>query len=249
MRLDGKVAIITGGGSGIGRATAMAFAREGARIAICGRDRKKLDAVAAEIVAIGAACLPVAADVSIANQVEVLVRMTLEHFGRVTTLVNNAGLLLAGTAESLREDEWDQTFNVNVRGPWLVARAALPQMRAAGGGSIINVGSVFSTLGARNRVAYAASKGAVLAMTRAMALDHAAEKIRVNCICPGIVETDLVAAFNVDEAARRQRVALHPLGRFGQPEDVAGIAVFLASDESSWVTGAAYNVDGGYSAV
>jgi NAD(P)-dependent dehydrogenase (short-subunit alcohol dehydrogenase family) len=246
MRLADKTAIITGGGSGIGRAIALAFAREGAKVAICGRDRKKLDAVAGEI---GETCLPVAADVSIAKQVELLVRMTLEHFGRITTLVNNAGLLLAGTAESLREDQWEQTFNANVRGPWLVARTGLPHLRAAGGGSIINVGSVLSTLGARNRVAYAASKGAVLAMTRAMALDHAAEKIRVNCICPAIIETEMVAAFNMDEAARQQRIAMHPLGRFGQPEDVSGLAVFLASDESSWITGSTYTVDGGYSAV
>jgi NAD(P)-dependent dehydrogenase (short-subunit alcohol dehydrogenase family) len=246
MRLADKVAIITGGGSGIGRALAVALAREGAKVAICGRDRKKLDAVAAEI---GDTCLPVAADVSIAKQVELLVRMTLERFGRLTTVVNNAGLLLAGTAESLREDQWEQTFNVNVRGPWLLVRTALPHLRTAGGGSIINIGSVLSMLGARNRVAYAASKGAVLAMTRAMALDHAAEKIRVNCICPAIVETEMVAAFNMDQAARQLRLAMHPLGRFGQPEDIAGLAVFLASDESSWITGSTYTVDGGYSAM
>ena len=246
MRLEGKVAIVTGGGSGIGRAIATAFARQGAQVAICGRDRKKLEATEAQI---GAACFPVAADVSVARQADLLVRMTVDHFGRITTLVNNAGVLLAGTAESLREDQWEQTFNVNVRGPWLLARAALPHLREAGGGSIINLGSVLSTLGARNRVAYAASKGALLAMTRAMALDHAAEKIRVNCICPGIVETEMVAAFSLDEAARKERLAMHPLGRFGQPEDVSGLAVFLASDESSWITGAAYLVDGGYSAI
>jgi NAD(P)-dependent dehydrogenase (short-subunit alcohol dehydrogenase family) len=246
MRLEGKVAIVTGGGSGIGRAIATAFARQGAQVAICGRDRKKLEATKAQI---GAACFPVAADVSVARQADLLVRMTVEQFGRITTLVNNAGVLLAGTAESLREDQWEQTFNVNVRGPWLLTRAVLPHLRAAGGGSIINLGSVLSTLGARNRVAYAASKGALLAMTRAMALDHAAEKIRVNCICPGIVETEMVAAFSLDEAARKERLAMHPLGRFGQPEDVSGLAVFLASDESSWITGAAYLVDGGYSAI
>jgi meso-butanediol dehydrogenase/(S,S)-butanediol dehydrogenase/diacetyl reductase len=157
-------------------------------------------------------------------------------------------VLLPGTAESLSEEDFDQTFNVNVRGLWLLARSVLPHMRAAGGGSIINIGSVLSLLGARNRVAYSASKGAVLAMTRAMALDHAAENIRVNCICPGIVETELVTKFNLDENARRQRVAMHPLGRFGQPADVASAAVFLASDESGWTTGSALTVDGGYSA-
>jgi NAD(P)-dependent dehydrogenase (short-subunit alcohol dehydrogenase family) len=246
MRLAGKNAIVTGAGSGIGHAIAVAMAREGAQVAICGRDHEKLDRVATEI---GAACLPVTADVGNLQDVNALIAATLERFGKIRILVNNAGILLPGTAESHTEAEWDQTFNTNVRGMWLVTRAALPHLRAAGSGSIINVGSVLSHLGARNRVAYAASKGAVLAMSRAMALDHAAENIRVNCICPAIVETEMVAAFQMDEAARQQRVAMHPLGRFGQPEDIAGLAVFLASDESSWITGAAYNVDGGYSAM
>jgi len=248
MRLANKTAIVTGGGSGIGRAIALAFAREGASVAVCGRDRKKLDHLAAEIGAGNGKCLPVVADVSIAKQVELAVRMTAERFGRLTTLVNNAGVLIAGTAESLSDDEWEHTFSVNVRGAWLMARTALPHLRAAGGGSIINIGSVLSLVGARNRVAYAASKGAVLAMTRAMALDHAGEKIRVNCICPGMVETEMIAPFNADESARRQRLAMHPVGRFGQPEDIAGLAVFLASDESAWTTGAAFPVDGGYTA-
>jgi NAD(P)-dependent dehydrogenase (short-subunit alcohol dehydrogenase family) len=250
MRLENKTVIITGGGSGIGRGIALAFAREGANVVICGRDRKKLDHVAAEIGARlnNAKCLPVVADVSIAKQVALATRMTLERFGRLTTVVNNAGVLIAGTAESLREDDWEHTFNVNVRGPWLMSRAALPHLRAAGGGSIINIASVLSLEGARNRVAYAASKSALLGLTRAMALDHAAENIRVNCICPGMVETEMIAPFNADETARRQRLAMHPVGRFGQPEDVAGLAVFLASDESAWTTGAAFPVDGGYTA-
>lgn len=245
MRLANKVAIISGGGSGIGRAIALALAREGAQVAVCGRDRKKLDAVAAEM---GPACLPVVSDVSIAKQVELAVRITAQHFGRITTLVNNAGVLLAGTAESLTDDDWEHTFNVNVRGTWLLARAALPHLRQSSGGSIINIGSVLSLVGARNRVAYAASKAAVLGLTRAMALDHAAENIRVNCICPGMVETEMIAPFNADETARRQRLAMHPIGRFGQAEDIAGLAVFLASDESSWTTGTAFPVDGGYTA-
>jgi len=247
MRLTHKVAIITGGGSGIGKAIAAAFAREGASVVIAGRDQKKLNSAAAEI---GGDCLAVTADVSKAKDVEKLVGAAIAKFKRIDVLVNNAGVLLPGTAEQLSEKDFDQTFNVNVRGLWLLSRAVLPHMRASnsGGGSIINIGSVLSMLGARNRVAYAASKGAVLAMTRAMALDHAGENIRVNCICPGIVETELVAKFNMDESARRQRLAMHPAGRFGQPDDVAGLAVFLASDESAWITGTAQTVDGGYSA-
>ncbi len=243
MRLANKVAIVSGGGSGIGRAIAVAFAQEGAQVAVCGRDRKKLDAVAAQI---GPACMPIVSDVSISKQVELAVRMTLQHFGRITTVVNNAGALVAGTAESLSEDDWEHTFNVNVRGTWLLSRAALPHLREAGGGSIINIGSVLSLVGARNRVAYTASKAAVLGLTRAMALDHALENIRVNCICPGMVETEMIAPFNADETARKQRLAMHPAGRFGQPADVAGLAVFLASDESAWTTGTAFPVDGGY---
>ncbi|HYL93665.1 MAG TPA: SDR family NAD(P)-dependent oxidoreductase, partial [Alphaproteobacteria bacterium] len=169
-------------------------------------------------------------------------------FGALHILVNNAGVLLPGTAESHTEAEWERTFSTNVRGVWLLSREALPYIRAAGGGSIINIGSGLSVVGARSRVAYTASKSAVLGMTRAMALDHAAENIRVNCVCPGLVETAMVAGFVTDEQARRQRLALHPLGRFGQPEDVAGAAVFLASDEAAWITGAAFPVDGGYTA-
>ncbi len=245
MRLNHKVAIITGGGSGIGKAIAHAFVREGAQVVISGRHQQKLQSAAKEI---GPNCVPVACDVANLAEITSLVNATIEKFKRTDILVNNAGVLLPGTAESLSDEVWEQTFNTNVRGVWQLSRAVLPHMRAAGGGSVINMGSVLSTLGARNRVAYAASKGAVLAMTKAMALDHAAENIRVNCICPGIVETEMVAAFGMDEAARKQRIAMHPLGRFGQPEDIAGMAVLLASDDSKWITGSAFTVDGGYSA-
>ncbi len=246
MHLTGKIALITGGGSGIGKAIAAGMLREGARVVICGRNREKLKRATTEL---GAGCAPVAADIANPQEIENLIGAAVSEFGRIDVLVNNAGVLLAGNLESLTDQQWQQTFDVNVRAVWLLSRAVLPHMRTVGGGSIINIGSVLSFLGARNRVAYAASKGAMLAMTRAMAQDHAAENIRVNCICPGIVETELVAAFNRDETARRQRLAMHPMGRFGQPEDVAGLAVFLASDAASWITGAAYTVDGGYSAV
>jgi len=245
MRLAHKVAIVTGGGSGIGKAIAQAFVREGAQVVISGRNGKKLESAATEI---GPGCFPIACDVADQSDIIALVKATVEKLKRIDILVNNAGVLLTGNAESLSEEIWEQTFNTNVRGVWRLSRAVLPHMRSSGGGSIINLGSVLSSLGARNRVAYAASKGAVLAMTKAMALDHAAERIRVNCICPGIVETEMVAAFGMDEAARKQRIAMHPVGRFGQPDDVAGMAVLLASDESEWITGSAFTVDGGYSA-
>jgi meso-butanediol dehydrogenase/(S,S)-butanediol dehydrogenase/diacetyl reductase len=245
MRLANKVAIITGGGSGIGKAIAMAFVREGAQVVIAGRDSKKLEAARVEI---GGECLAVRADVSNAGEVQTLVSAAVEKFKRINILVNNAAVLLPGTAESLTEEDFDQTFQTNVRGLWLMSRAVLAHMRAGGGGSIINIGSVLSVVGARNRVAYSASKGAVVAMTKAMALDHAGENIRVNCICPGIVATEMVAKFNTDEAVGKQRLALHPMGRFGQPDDIANAAVFLGSDESGWTTGSVLTIDGGYSA-
>lgn len=245
MRLANRVALITGGGSGIGRAMALAFAREGAKVVIAGRRKDRLEKVAHEA---GTNCLPVKADTGNAQDITRLVQTATNHFGPMHVLVNNAALLLAGTAESHTEEEWDQTFNVNVRGVWLLSKAVLPHMRAAGGGSIINLASILSLVAARNRVAYSTSKGAILAMTRAMALDHAPEKVRVNCICPGIVDTEMVAQFTPDENARRMREALHPLGRLGQPEDIAHLAVFLASDESAWVTGSAFPIDGGYTA-
>lgn len=246
MQLSGKTAVVTGGGSGIGKAIASAFVREGASVVICGRDPGKLERAAKEI---GADCRAVRANIAHPREVQNLVNATVSQFGRIDIVVNNAGILLPGTAESHNEEEWQQTFDVNVRGMWQLSRATLPHLRAAGGGSIINIGSVLSLVGARNRVAYAASKGAVLAMTRAMALDHAAENIRVNCICPGIVETEMVANFNMSETAYNQRLAMHPAGRFGKPEDIAGLAVFLVSDAAAWITGVAYPVDGGYLAI
>jgi len=245
MRLGGKTAIVTGGGGGIGKAIAASFVREGANVVICGRNSKKLEQAAAQM---GSACLAVSADVSNKDDLAKVVNCTAEKFRGINILVNNAGVLLPGTAESLTDEQWEQTFNTNVRALWQLSRAVLPHMRAAGGGSIINIASVLSYMGARNRVAYAGSKGAVLAMSRAMALDHATEKIRVNCICPGIVETEMVAAFSMDANARQQRIAMHPVGRFGKPEDIAGLAVFLASDEAAWITGAGFPVDGGYTA-
>jgi NAD(P)-dependent dehydrogenase (short-subunit alcohol dehydrogenase family) len=249
-RLKDKTAIVTGAGSGIGRACAIALAREGARVALVGRRKERLEAVAREI---GSPALVLAADVSIQQEIDRVVEQTVSEFGGLNVLVNNAGVLHIGTAEQITEAQWDETFNVNVRGVWLLSRAVLPHMRTAGGGSIINIASVLGINGARNRASYAASKGAVVLLTKCMAIDHGQENIRVNAICPSFVETDLTAAViskAPDPAAvRRERTAVHPIGRLGQPEDMAGLAVYLASEESSWVTGAAFPVDGGYLAL
>jgi NAD(P)-dependent dehydrogenase (short-subunit alcohol dehydrogenase family) len=248
LRLSGKTALITGAGSGIGRACALAFAREGARVALVGRRKDRLEKVAKEM---GEAEV-FSADISNKEKVDLLVNQASARLGSLNILLNNAGVLVPGTAERISEEDWDRTFEVNVRGLWLLSRAVLPHMRKAGGGSIINMSSVLGLVGARNRAAYSASKGAVTMLTKCMALDHAADKIRVNCICPAFVETELTSDFITNApdpaAALRDRINLHPIGRLGRPQDVAGMAIYLASDESSWVTGAAFTVDGGFTA-
>jgi NAD(P)-dependent dehydrogenase (short-subunit alcohol dehydrogenase family) len=249
-RLKGKIAIVTGAGSGIGRACALALAGEGAQVALVGRRRERLEEVAREI---GAPALVLPADVSNQSEVDRVVERTATEFGGLNILLNNAGVLHIGTAEQITEAQWDETFNINVRGLWLLSRFVLPLMRKAGGGSIINMASVLGINGARGRAAYASSKGAVVLLTKCMAIDHGHENIRVNAICPSFVETDLTAGVLSKaadpEAVRRDRTASHPIGRLGRPEDIAGLAVYLASDDSSWVTGAAFPVDGGYLAV
>jgi NAD(P)-dependent dehydrogenase (short-subunit alcohol dehydrogenase family) len=249
-RLKNRIAIVTGAGSGIGRACAVALARESARVALVGRRKDRLEETAREI---GDSALVLAADVSNKDEIARVVDRTIAHFGGLDVLLNNAGVLHIGTAEQITEKQWDETFNVNVRGLWLLSRAVLPHLRKAGGGSIINMASVLGINGARNRASYAPSKGAVVLLTKCMAIDHGHEHIRVNAICPSFVETDLTAEVVSKapdpKAVRSERIAVHPIGRLGQPEDIAGLAVYLASDESSWVTGSVFPVDGGYLAV
>jgi NAD(P)-dependent dehydrogenase (short-subunit alcohol dehydrogenase family) len=250
QRLKQKIAIITGAGTGIGRACATVFASEGARVVLIGRRKNRLDEVAREI---GDSAMVISADLSKAAEGERVIGEVVERLGQVNVLLNNAGILHIGTAEQITEQQWDETFNTNVRGLWLLSRAALPIMRKAGGGSIINMASVLGINGARNRAAYAASKGAVVLLTKCMAIDHGRENIRVNAICPSFVETELTAAVISQapdpQSVRAERVAVHPIGRLGKPEDIAGLAVYLASDEAAWVTGATFPVDGGYLAV
>ncbi len=250
-RLAGKVALITGGGTGIGHATALAFAREAAKVAVVGRRLEKLLEVVKEIKAAGGDAIAVSCDVSRAADVQGAVRKVVETFGRLNTVVNNAGVLHVSTIEEILEDEWDRLIDANLKGPFLMCRAALPEFRKAGGGAIVNVGSVLGLVAMKKRAAYCASKGGVTLLTKAIAIDHGHENIRANCICPSIVETELVSQlFNTPDGDRvkRERLATIPLGRMGRPEDIAELAVYLASDESSWLTGAAIPIDGGLTA-
>jgi NAD(P)-dependent dehydrogenase (short-subunit alcohol dehydrogenase family) len=236
----------------MGRAIALAFSREGASVTVAGRRVEKLREVVSEIEKQGGQALAVSCDVTQSKDAGRAVQESVARFGRLDVLVNNAGALHVSTVESIPEEDWDRIMLVNLKGPFLVSRAALPALRKAGGGSIINIGSILGLIGMKGRAAYAASKGGVTMLTKAMALDYAHEKIRVNCICPALVETELIrdlfGSGSEGEAARRSRIAQFPLGRMGRPEDVADMAVFLASKESSWVTGVAIPLDGGLSA-
>lgn len=251
-RVAGKAAIVTGAGTGIGRAIALALAREGAKVAVAGRRREKLGEVAQAIRQAGGEALVTVCDVSSEADSYRAVKDAEEAFGHVNVLVNNAGALSVSTVESISAEEWDRLMATNLKGPFLMSRAVLPAMRQAGGGAIVNVGSVLGLVAMKDRAAYCASKGGVTMLTKAMALDHAQEKIRVNCICPAIVETDLIRElFSKSEEGRRARdtrLATLPLGKFGKPDDIAELAVFLASEESSWMTGTAIPVDGGLTA-
>ena len=251
-RLAGKTALITGAGTGIGRAIALAMAREGAEVALAARRRELLDAVAREIGGAGGVAVAIQCDVTNRASVENAIAVTVKRFGGLNVVVNNAGAALVADAEKTSDEDWRRILDVNLTGTFLVSRAALAEFRRAGGGVIVNIGSVLGLVARKDRAAYCAAKGGVTSLTKAMALDHAHEKIRVNCICPSIVETPLgtasLASTGDVEEARRVRAREIPLGRLGMPEDVAELAVYLASDEASWVTGAAWPLDGGLTA-
>jgi NAD(P)-dependent dehydrogenase (short-subunit alcohol dehydrogenase family) len=262
-RLDGKVALITGAGSGIGREASLLFAREGAAVVAVDRDEATAAETVARIAAQGAPsggtrgagdgppALAVAADVSQSSRCEAMVAAAEATYGRLDVLFNNAGVMLAGDDDALATDEdtWDTTMEVNAKGVFLGCKHGIPALRRAGGGSIVNTASFVAKVGAATpQVAYTASKGAVLALTRELAVVHARDGIRVNALCPGPLRTELLMTFLDTDEKRRRRLVHVPMGRFGEAAEIARAALFLASDDASYVTGAELLVDGGLTA-
>jgi NAD(P)-dependent dehydrogenase (short-subunit alcohol dehydrogenase family) len=250
-RLAGKVALITGAGSGMGRAAAELFASEGARVVVCDvADDFGKDAVAAIQSRSGEATYA-HADVSSATDCESMVRVAVEAYGGLHILYNNAGIFPAddGGVLDTPESTWQRVMEINLKGVWLGCKAAIPAMIDSGGGSIINVASFVALMGAATaQIAYTASKGGVLSMTREMAVEYARQGIRANALCPGPIETPLLAELLSDPERRARRMVHIPMGRLGQAEELARAALFLASDDSSFMTGASLVVDGGITA-
>ena len=248
MRLDGKVALITGGGSGMGKVASQLFVEEGARVVLTDVND---DAGAATAAAIGDAAHYVHADVSLEADARAMVDATIERFGRLDVLYNNAGVMLPddGSVDAMDGHIWDITLGVNVKGVAFGCKYGIPAMLATGGGSIINVASFVAWLGAAtSQTAYTASKGAVLAMTREIAVEYARQGIRCNALCPGPIETPLLLALLSDEEKKQRRFVHIPMGRLGQADELAKGALFLASDDSSFMTGASLIIDGGITA-
>jgi NAD(P)-dependent dehydrogenase (short-subunit alcohol dehydrogenase family) len=251
MRLEGKVALVTGAAGGIGRVAAEQFAAEGARVVIADVTDDAGGAAVAAIRDAGGRAAYVHADVSDAAQAEAMVAFTTETFGGLHVLYNNAGILPPDDGGTLDtpEDTWDRVMAVNLKGVWLGCKHGIPALMESGGGSIINVSSLVALMGsATPQIAYTASKGGVLAMTRELAVEYARRGIRANMLCPGPIETPLMAELMSDPEWAERRLVHIPLGRPGRAEEIAKAALFLASDDSSFMTGAALVVDGGITA-
>lgn len=248
MRLKNKVAILTGAASGIGKATAKLFAEHGAKVVVADIDEDGGNQTVTDIQGAGNEAIFVKTDVTIQADTEQMVTRTVENYGKVDILFNNAGIAMRLPVAELLEEDWHRCLDVNLTGVFLCAKAAIPAMQKNGGGSIINMSSIYGIVGGDVRAAYVASKGAVTNLTRGMALDYAQDNIRVNCICPGFVETPLVAGVVKNPEEYQKLANKHPMRRLGQPEEIAYGALYLASDESAFVTGIALPIDGGYTA-
>jgi NAD(P)-dependent dehydrogenase (short-subunit alcohol dehydrogenase family) len=251
MRLQGKVAVITGAGSGIGREAALLFAREGARVVVADVNDGGGEETVRDVESAGGTALYVHADVSSAASVENMIRQAEQAFGKLDVLFNNAGIFPDedSSVVDTPEDVWDQVMNVNLKGVYLGCRFGIPALQRSGGGSIINTASFVALVGAATpQIAYTASKGGVLSMTREIAVEFARQNIRANAICPGPVETPLLKTIMSDPDRRQRRMVHIPPGRLAQPQEIANAALFLASDESSYVNGATFVVDGGLTA-
>ncbi|HET8759997.1 MAG TPA: glucose 1-dehydrogenase [Nitrospiria bacterium] len=251
MRLKDKVALITGAGNGIGRESALLFASEGAQVAAADVDEAAAKDTVAQIQKAGGEAVAVRADVSQAGECERMVAAAEQRFGRLQILFNNAGIMDGNDDNAMTTDEgvWEKTMAINLKGVFLGCKYGIPALRRAGGGSIINTASFVAMLGAATpQLAYTASKGGVLAMTRELAVIHAREGIRVNALCPGPLRTELLMKFLNTEAKRQRRLVHIPMGRFGEAKEIAKAALFLASDDSSFMTGASLMVDGGITA-
>jgi NAD(P)-dependent dehydrogenase (short-subunit alcohol dehydrogenase family) len=252
LRLQDKVCLITGAGAGIGRATARLFAREGARLLLADIDGEAVEAVAEEARQTGREAVALKVDVSSGPEVAGMVAKTVETYGRLDVLVNNAGIALAANVLETEEADWDRVMAVNLRSVFLGCKHAIAVMRRQGGGTIVNMASNSASVGLRRRVAYVASKGAIAAMTRALALDHAEDGIRVNCVAPGTVDSaffdGLYAAAEDPATLRRELAARQVINRLGLPEEIATAVLYLACDESSFAIGTMLTVDGGMTA-
>jgi NAD(P)-dependent dehydrogenase (short-subunit alcohol dehydrogenase family) len=250
-RLDGKVAVITGAGSGIGRVAASLFAAEGAQVVVGDVVGNQAEAAVAEIESAGGIATAVTVDVSDEDQVGAMIDRAVRAYGGVHVLFNNAGIFPDddGGVLDTPPSTWELVMDVNLKGVWLGCRAAVPAMLTSGGGSIVNVASFVAFVGAATaQVAYTASKGGVLSFTRELAVEYARQGIRANSLCPGPIETPLLAELLADPQRRQRRLVHIPIGRFGRPEEIAQAALFLASDEASFVTGSSMVVDGGITA-